>query len=191
MADPPRLDSPTAAGSPSDDSSRVEEFVSLLGHHQRRLYLFVASLVLNPADAEDVLQETHLVLWREVHRFESGTTFAAWASAVAFNQVLAWRKKRQRDRLVFSDEFLTVVSAELTDGADRLEERSRLLTGCVERVPSHHRDLLRLRYTDGCPVEVIAGRLGRTTEAVYRMLSRVRKALHDCVTGSMAGGSRV
>jgi RNA polymerase sigma-70 factor (ECF subfamily) len=177
MADSPRLDPPDCG-----DPSRVEEFVSLLGRHQRRLYLFVASLVLNPADTEDILQETHLVLWREFHRFEPGTNFQAWASAVAFHQVQAWRKKRQRDRLVFSDEFLTVVAAELADGADRLEERGRLLAGCLEQVPPHHRDLLRLRYTDGCSVEAIAERLGRTTEAVYRMLSRVRKALHDCVT---------
>lgn len=169
-------------------AARVESFVSLIAQHQRHLRLFVLSLVPYPEDAEDILQETHLVLWREFHRYEPGTNFAAWACAVAGNQALAWRKKRQRDRLVFSDEFLTAVSAELIARADGLEERAAALTGCVERVPPHHRELLRLRYTEGCSVEAIAGQLGRSTEAVYRALSRVRQALHDCVTGTLASG---
>jgi RNA polymerase sigma-70 factor (ECF subfamily) len=184
MAESPRGHGPTPLVADAD----VEAFVSLIARHQRRLHQFVASLVLNPADAEDILQETHLVLWREFRRFEPGTNFAAWACTVAFHQVQAWRKRRQRDRLVFSDEFLTAVAADLVESADRLEERGRALARCVEQVPRHHRDLLRLRYDEGCSVEAIADRLGRTTEAVYRMLSRVRKALHDCVTGTLAGG---
>ncbi|MFN7134755.1 MAG: guanylate kinase, partial [Myxococcales bacterium] len=51
-------------------------------------------------DSEEVIQETNLVLWREFDRFQEGTNFAAWACRVALNQVLAWRKKRQRDRLL-------------------------------------------------------------------------------------------
>jgi RNA polymerase sigma-70 factor (ECF subfamily) len=172
---------PTGAG-----ADRVEVFVSLLGQHQRRLHLFVSSLVPDAADAEDILQETNLVLWREFHQFQLGTNFAAWASSVAFNQVLAWRKRRQRDRLVFSDAFLTAVSGELRETADLLEDRSRALAGCVERLPAHHRELLQLRYDEGMGVEAIAARLRRTTEAVYRMLSRIRHTLYDCVSRTLA-----
>jgi RNA polymerase sigma-70 factor (ECF subfamily) len=172
-------------------AARVELFVSLLGQHQRRVHLFVSSLVPNGTDAEDVLQETNLVLWREFHQFTPGTSFASWACTVAFNQVLAWRKRKQRDRLVFSDAFLTAVSGELMQDADRLEERSCALARCVERIPAHHRELLRLRYDEGKAVEAIAAQLRRTTEAVYRMLSRIRQALYDCVSNTLAGeGSR-
>jgi RNA polymerase sigma-70 factor (ECF subfamily) len=167
-------------------SESVEAFVSLIGQYQRQLNLFVASLVPHPTDVEDILQETNLVLWREFHRFVPGTNFLAWASTVAFHQVLAWRKRQQRDRLVFGEAFLTAVSTELTDAADRLDDRARALAGCVEWLPPHHRDLLRLRYAEGGTVEGIAARLGRTTEAVYRMLSRIRQALYECVTNTLA-----
>jgi RNA polymerase sigma-70 factor, ECF subfamily len=166
----------------------VEEFVALLSKHQRRLHLFITSLVTDPTEADDVLQETTLVLWREFAQFTPGTNFGAWASTVAFNQVLAWRKRRQRDRLVFSDEFLSAVAAELNEEQERLEAQARLLAGCVERIPTHHREMLRLRYTDGCSVEAIAKEVGRTPEAVYRMLSRIRQAIHDCVAQSLASG---
>ncbi len=175
--------SPPPDGFPA---GRVEEFLGLIARHQRRLHLFVASLVPAAADAEDVLQETNLVLWREFRTFEPGSNFSAWACTVALNQVLAWRKKRQRDRLVFSDEFLSAVSQELIAAEEQLEERAAVLAGCVDRMPEHHREVLRLRYTESRSVEAIAARVQRTTEAVYRMLSRIRQALSDCASRTLA-----
>lgn len=164
---------------------RVDAFVRLLGQNQRRLYLYVMSLVPDRTEAEDILQETNLVLWREFQRFEEGTNFTAWACRVAFNQVLSWRKRRQRDRLEFSEAFLAAVAEELSDEAERLEERSRLLGRCLERLPPHHRNLVRLRYTEGASVERIAEQVKSSVEGVYRMLSRIRQALHECVQQSL------
>src|SRR5262249_53885031 len=136
---------------PSPDAplppERVEEFVRLLGQHQRRLFLYVLCLVPDWNDAEEVMQETNLVLWREFARFEPGPNFAARACRVAFHQVLAWRKRRQRDRLEFSDAFLGAVAEETAAELDRLEERSAALAGCIEKLPGDQRDLLRRRYT--------------------------------------------
>jgi RNA polymerase sigma-70 factor, ECF subfamily len=176
-----------ATGPPAD---RVEAFLTLIAQHQRRIQHFVRSLVPNSTEADDILQETNLVLWREFHQFELGSNFAAWSGAIAFHQVLAWRKRRQRERLVFSEEFLTAVSDELRDNTDQHEERSRILTHCIERIPSHHRELLRLRYTEGRSIETIAASLDRTTDAVYRMLSRIRQALFDCTSRSLAADGR-
>ena len=165
--------------------ARVEEFLALVARHQRRLSLFVHGLVHNPADAEDILQETSLVLWREFDKFEPGSNFGGWACTVAFHQVMAWRKKRQRDRLVFSDEFLTAVAKELMDD-DRHEERAKALAACAEKLPPHHRELLRKRYTDGRSVEELSAAMGRNPDAVYRMLSRIRQALYDCTAKALS-----
>jgi RNA polymerase sigma-70 factor, ECF subfamily len=166
-------------------NERVEEFVRLLGQYQRRLFLYVLSLVPRWNDAEEVMQETHLVLWREFERFEIGSNFLAWASRVAFHQVLAWRKRRQRDRLQLSDAVLELVVEEATRDADALEERAAALTGCIEKLPDQQRDLLRLRYTNELSIEEVARRAGRTVEAAYRALSRIRQTLHECVSRSL------
>lgn len=167
------------------DPGRADEFVRLLGQHQRRLFLYVLTLVPNYIDAEEVLQNTTLVLWREFGQFETGTNFPAWACRVAMNQVLAWRKKRQRDRLQFTDAFVEAVAREVGDG-DGLDERACALARCVEKLPPAQRDLLRLRYTDGGSIEAVAARVNRTVEATYRALSRTRQALYDCVTRQLA-----
>jgi RNA polymerase sigma-70 factor (ECF subfamily) len=178
------LDSPQ--GDADDDSAaRTEAFIRLLGQSHRSLHLYVMSLVPNRSDAEDVLQQTQLVLWREFAQFELGTNFAAWACRVAFNQVLAWRKRRQRDRLVFSEAFLEAVAEEAAAGSEWLEDRSQRLAGCLNKLPPHHRELIRLRYTEGTAVETIATEVNRSVDAVYRMLSRIRQSLYDCVSRSL------
>lgn len=175
---------------PESSPVRVDEFVRLLSQNQRRLFVYVHTLVPNHADAEEVLQNTNLVLWREFDTFELGTNFAAWACRVALNQVLAWRKKRQRDRLQFSDTLLTAVAEETDDASDALEERSRILAGCLEKLPAEQRELIRLRYTEDGPIESVAAKARRSVEATYRALSRVRHVLHECVTRSLARENR-
>ena len=164
----------------------MDEFVRLLSQNQRRISLYVLGLVPHWNDAEEILQETNLVLWREFTCFEQGTNFAAWACKVAFHQVLAWHKRQSRQRLQFSDEFLQAVAEESLAQADHLEARSRHLAGCLEKLPPHHRDLLRLRYTENCSLEELSQRAGRSVGALYRTLSRIRRALHDCINRSFA-----
>ena len=180
-----RVDSATTADG-SLPPERVEAFVRLLGQNQRRVFLYVMALVPSWNDAEEIVQETNLVLWREFAQFQLGTNFAAWACKVAFHQVLAWRKRKQRDRLKFSDAFLEAVAEETSAIGDALEERSQLLSGCVEKLPPAQRDLLRLRYSEGLSIEAIAGKVDRSVEAVYRALSRIRQSVHQCVTQTLA-----
>ncbi|MBA4188104.1 MAG: RNA polymerase subunit sigma-70 [Planctomycetaceae bacterium] len=174
----------------SDNANRVDEFVRLLAQNQRRLFVYVHTLVNNHADAEEVLQNTNLVLWREFGTFELGTNFAAWACRVALNQVLAWRKKRQRDRLQFSDDFLTAIANETQEAGDALEEQTQALATCLSKLPADQRELIRLRYSEEGSIEAVAGRVKRTVEATYRALSRVRHTLHECVTRTLARENR-
>ena len=164
---------------------RIDAFVRLLGQNQRRVFLYVMTLVPNWNDAEEIVQEANLVLWREFAQFQLGTNFAAWACKVAFHQVLAWRKKKQRDRLEFSPAFMDAVAEEAAAAMDALEDRSQALAGCIGKLPEPHREMLKLRYSDGLAIEAIAKQLDRTVEAVYRALSRIRQAIHACVSQTL------
>lgn len=171
---------------PSSKNARIEEFVRLLGENQHRIFVYLMSLMHDRVAVEDVQQDTNLVLWREFESFEPNSNFAAWSCRVAFNQMRAWRKKQQRDRLVFSDSFLEALSAELDSQAGSLDRRLDALEKCVERLPSHHRELIRHRYSIGSAIEEIAERMERKPDAIYRLLSRVRCSLLDCVQNRMA-----
>jgi len=169
--------------------ARMDEFVRLLGQNQRRLYVYVMSMVPNLTDAEEILQETNLLLWRDFDRFQRGTNFAAWACKVALNQTLTWRKRKRRDKLQFTSEFIEAVAAETSAEAERLEERAIRLAHCIEMLPEKHRRLLSSRYRDQREIEAISREEGRTPGAVYRSLSRIRASLHECVSRSLTKDS--
>jgi RNA polymerase sigma-70 factor, ECF subfamily len=165
---------------------RAEEFVFLLARHERLLGAYVMTMVPHAQDAADILQEAKVVMWRNFGKFELGTNFGAWMRKIAFHQVLAFRKRKGRDRLEFSEEFLQTVADEAEQSAEHLEQRERVLQGCIEKLPEDHRDALHLRYHQDLSLEAMAEKLGRTVGALYRLLSRLRQALHECVSKNLS-----
>lgn len=160
---------------------RAEAFIILLARHERQVATYVMTLVPHPADAEDILQQAKVVMWRHFDDFTTGTNFAAWAKKIAFHQILSYRRSRRRDPVQLSDAFLTAVAEESDRAADALEERQRRLHGCVEKLLPEHRQILQLRYDERLGVEAVATRVGRSVAAVYRVLSRIRAHLQNCV----------
>jgi RNA polymerase sigma-70 factor (ECF subfamily) len=166
---------------------RAESFVFLLARHERLISSYVLTLVPQVADAEDILQQTKVVMWRQFAQFTPGTNFLAWARKIAFHQILSHRRKRRRDPLQFSDAFLSAVAEEHERATDTLVERERRLAACVDKLQPEHREILELRYGDGVGVEALATRVNRTVAAVYRVLSRIRAHLHACVAQTEPG----
>ncbi len=167
------------------DSQDTEAFIRLLSEHERGLYLYVMTMTPLASDADDILQEAKVVMWRHFGDFKQGTNFGAWARKVAFFQVLAYRKRKQRDRLCFSDKFVDLVAEEMEDQEEHLESRYKTLASCVAKLDPEHQRIVSLRYEGGESIESIAEAVGRTSGAVYRVLSRIRRALHSCVSAQM------
>ncbi len=165
-------------------SDRTEAFLRLLTEHERRLAIYVTGLVACPQDAQDVLQEGKIVMWRQFYQFELGTNFAAWARKILFYQILAFRRRSKRDHTeVLSERMLEVLNEEAESAIreQRWEKREKALQDCVTKLSREHREILELRYRDEASIEGISRRTERTEGAVYRLLSRLRKNLYECV----------
>lgn len=165
---------------PSPD--QVGPFMRLFTSHEPRLRAFALSLIPNWADAEDVLQQANLVIWEKFDAFQPGTDFFAWAGRIVFLTAKDFRKRQLRTKVRFDDAFLEAVAAEAIALQGEMDERRRALDDCVQRLPPRHREVLRLRYEQRQSAEETAERVGRTADAIHNLLSRVRKALFDCVT---------
>jgi len=168
-----------------DDSQQL--FVRLLTQHERLVYGYILRLVPNWNDADEILQETNVRLWEEFDRFEPGTNFGAWAVRVAHYQVLTWRRKRDRSRLVFDDECLASLAAAAAADDSCEDERRAALAACLQLLPEKSRDLLARCYGCDTTIRDVAAGLRRSTEAVYKSLQRARLALHACIERRLAG----
>ena len=82
-----------------------EDFVQLFTKWQRRLFLFILAQAPNPVEAEEILQETNLVIWRKSHTYTPGTNFYAWCCRIAVLEVLKSRDRRRRQATLMSEVF--------------------------------------------------------------------------------------
>lgn len=167
-----------------------DEFAALCTQQERRLYTYVLALVANRTEAEEILQETLLVLWEKFDAFAPGTNFLAWAYATARLEVLKYRERQSRDRRLLSLEAIEVISAEVQAGGDLLDLRHAALRECLEKLSDRQRSILQQRYQAGTSIDALADRLGRSRDAVYQILSRIRRSLAECIDRSVASRSR-
>jgi RNA polymerase sigma-70 factor (ECF subfamily) len=167
-------------------TDRTTSFIELLTTHDRALSLYVHSLVPRDSAAEDILQQTKLLLWKHFADFELGTNFLAWARKVAFHQILSHRRQKKREHLPLDEVTLEALGAAVSELASDIPQRYEALRHCMARLPVEHRQLVQLRYYEDLEIDQVAERVNRTEAAVYRALSRVRMTLMDCVQKQIA-----
>jgi RNA polymerase sigma-70 factor (ECF subfamily) len=164
-----------------DARHRKAEFAELLRLHQSRLFGYVHSLVRDLDDADDLFQQTTVILWRKFAEFDPARGFFPWACGVARLEVANFLRGRSRQRLYFSDELnLLLIEAQDEVPADELEDRREALAKCVEGLRHRDRQLLDECYA-GDGVNAAAARQGRSPQSVHNSLRRIRRALFECV----------
>lgn len=158
-----------------------DEFCRCLADAQRTLYAYILRLLPHAADANDVLQETNLVLIRKQKEFRVGSDFLAWAAGIARYQVMAFRRDEGRDRLVFGDRLVDELANRGAVKTGTLDVMFEALELCRKKLSEADRGLLESRYADDLSVATIAETLGRSPRAISQALYRIRVTLLECV----------
>jgi RNA polymerase sigma-70 factor (ECF subfamily) len=159
----------------------------LFVHIQPRLYAYIRALVPNWSDAEEVLQETGVVLWKKFDEFEPGTEFARWATRVARLQVLCFYKRSRRNALLFSQSFVETMADEAVVLAQEPSPYYEALEGCLAKLSESDRELIRRRYGSSArTARQVAREQGRPETTVYNALARIRRNLLHCVQRALA-----
>jgi RNA polymerase sigma-70 factor, ECF subfamily len=161
-------------------------FLLQLTKHQSTLYAAVVAMLGTAEGAQDVLQETNAALLEKAAEFDPKRQFVPWAVAFARTQILSWRKRQARDRLVLDDDLFAALADRLAVESPAPNLRLDALEGCLGKLPQPSRELVEARYARGESVQSIAERLGRTVNVVSVSLFRVRQALLDCIRMTLA-----
>jgi RNA polymerase sigma-70 factor (ECF subfamily) len=173
---------------PHDETESRKRLMVLMTRHQRQIFSYIYALVPNRYDAEDLLQETSVVICEKFNDFEEGTDFVAWACQIAYWRIRYSRQKYARSKVVFDQEVVDAIAQAASEMVEEMDERHIALSHCLQKLHSRDRELLLVRYEPGCGVEEAARRSGRTLKTAYKALSRLRKLLLDCVTTRLANG---
>jgi RNA polymerase sigma-70 factor (ECF subfamily) len=169
-----------------DSAQQHEQFAERFVRSQDRIYAYVATLLPNRADAEEVFQQTSLVLWKKWQQFDAGRDFVAWACGMAHHEAQNFlRKHRDRGRVYLSDDVLAEVARARLDAHDVLEARRQALQRCLDELGPDNRALLERCYAGTDTIKAIAAELGKQPNMLYMMLKRLRRSLFDCVNRTL------
>lgn len=168
---------------------------ALMERHARRVFNFLNRLLSNPADAEDLAQETFARLYRARARFNPCQRFSAWLYTIAANLArnhVRWRTRHPEVALEVDHDSATALSQPHRTSAARTPaeqlddaERAATVRAAVQRLPEVLREVIVLCEWEELSVPEAAAILGTTPKAVesklYRARERLRESLRDRV----------
>lgn len=165
---------------PSRDAAE-DQFLRLFVQAEPALLRAIMSLVPNPADARDVLQETASALWMKRAEYDPARPFAVWGCGFALNQARMFLRSESRRVARLGAVAEDLLAARREELAGELDARREHLRTCLDALPVPQRELVRGYYFEERRVDELAARDGSTTDAVYKALQRIRAALLRCV----------
>lgn len=164
-----------------DATAAQQRFLSLFLRSERELYRYVAALVPNVTDAEDIVQQTALALWEKFDAYDPGQPFTPWACRFALNKARQWIERHQRWQSLLDRGLLEELAQRREELQPEFERRLRHLEDCLGQLPREQRSVVEAYYYERLDVATLAGRSGRTVAATYKTLQRVRQTLQFCV----------
>src|SRR5882757_5603926 len=154
--------------------------------HGRRVYALCLRMVGNAAEAEDLTQETFLLLLRKIHTFRGESAFSTWLHRLAVNLVLMRLRKKSPPMVSIEatpDPDDETVSPSIDIGAPDLSLEGSIdrinLERCIRQLPAGYRRIFVLHDIQGYGHKEIAGILGRSVGDSKSQLHKARTRLRE------------
>lgn len=170
----PLAQSPATSSEPCNLARVVQQ-------HQATVWRYVRFLGAEPAEADDLTQETFLALARAefVERDERQTI--GYLRVVARNQLLALRRKQSREINTVALETADAVWAAAADPDGNLTTYLDALQDCIKNLEGRAQEVINLHYRDKTGRDAIANQLGMQPDGVKTLLRRIRQVLRECI----------
>ncbi len=164
----------------TDDNNDHERFTRLLLESEPVMLRSILVVVPNRADAREIVQETAVALWRQFPTYSQERPFVNWAMGFARIETRRFLARQQR-RAQLTEQAMEVLEQELEGDTGFARAIERHLATCMAKLTEKQRGLIYGYYHEGRSVEWLAEHKGRTVEAVYKAIQRIRRDLQECI----------
>src|SRR4249920_3777114 len=137
---------PVSKRPPEDSSAAQQRFLTLFLRSEREIFRYVAVLVPNVTDAEDIVQQTALALWEKFDAYDPSQPFTPWACRFALNKARQWIERRQRWQALLEGGLAEELIQRREALRPELEVRLKHLEGCLGKLPDDQRSLIEGYY---------------------------------------------
>ena len=150
----------------------------IVEEYYKGLVLYLNTFVNNLQDAEDMAEETLLVLTTQKPEFNGKSSFKTWLYGIGRNVTCA-RIRKNHGTVPLSPEDMSILVSEEQDAAKEFfqDEEKRALHRCLSRLRQDYRQVLWLRYFEDMSANEIASVMKKTVFGVNQLTARAKKAL--------------
>ena len=163
-----------------NESTRNMAFHMLMTKYQKRVYWQVRRIIIDHDDANDVVQNTFIKVWKNLAGFKETSQFYTWLYRIATNESLTFLKQKKAPLYVPFESVERGLSRKLTDDnffkADEIEKK---LQQAMLTLPEKQRIVFNLRYYDEMPYEEMAGVLETSVGALKASYHHAVKKIED------------
>lgn len=154
-----------------------EAFEHLFDRYRDAVHRLFLQRTNNSEDADDLLQETFIKVYVNLHRYSPDYTFGQWLYTIARNTFIDYVRKRQDD-LSIDEKFSSPVSSSPTPEESVINSQRRTqIEHCMTRLPENYRTLIRMRFFDEYSYEEIAAKLSLPLGTVKTQIHRARERM--------------
>lgn len=157
--------------------TETDGFIREFTRNERQIRFYIASLVSNKSDVDDIMQECSSLLWKKFDQFDSERPFLPWAMRFAYNSVRTYRQKLGTRKKYFTDELIEELVTAHEKELDLLEHERSVLPIALKKLNEKERLLIQHRYSHGGTIQDLADKLGEKPDALYKRLQRIREKL--------------
>src|ERR1044072_2963560 len=137
---------PGSTGRSEDKNAAQQRFLSLFLRSEREVFRYVAALVPNVTDVEDIVQQTALALWEKFDAYDPNQPFTPWACRFALNKTRQWVERRQRWQALLEGGLAEELAQRREELRPELETRLKHLESCLRKLPEGQRSLIEGYY---------------------------------------------
>lgn len=169
----------------------ITAFQLIVFRYERKLSLYLAHLIGDRDEADDLLQDVFVKSYQHLADFDTARKFSPWIYRIAHNEAVNWIRKRSRRPTVVSWDDIVETTGEQQpiEPSETVEEQwiRRELRDDVRvalgRLNEEHREILTLRYYLDKSYREIAEIIGIPMNTVASRVSRAKKSLLDALGG--------
>lgn len=168
-------------GSPGKKEKAFEQLVS---KYQQRLYWHVRKIVIGHEDADDVLQNTLMKVWRSIDEFRAESGLFTWLYRIATNEALTYLKQKKRRSLAPWVDVEAKMSEQLESDPwiDGIEIQLKLQQAIL-KLPEKQRIVFNMKYFDEMKYEEMAGILDTSVGALKASYHHAVKKIEAMLGG--------
>lgn len=151
-----------------EPATKEQGFTGIIKKYQEKLYWHIRRMVVDHEDANDVLQNIFIKVWKGLENFREDSRLYTWLYRIATNECLSFIEQQKRKAFISMDEVVEVLSnkvkADSNFDANKLEWKLQL---AIQQLPEKQRVVFNLRYYDEMPYEEMS-RILDTSEGALK-----------------------